>query len=58
MARPIQPTPTLRGKEAKKFLQTVAQDLEKPLQNTSAPCLEAAKRKIFAHDRTTQQKYC
>ncbi len=49
MARPIKPTPVLRGKEADRFLKTIAEDMNKPLQTPPPPCLKAAKKAVFAN---------
>jgi hypothetical protein len=37
MSRPIAPTPKLRGKAARKFLETVEKDLQNPVGPVSTP---------------------
>lgn len=53
----IQPTPVLRGREAKRFLKKVAEDLNKPLKAVSEPCLEAARKLVFANEQCAK-KHC
>ncbi len=57
MAVSMRPTPALRGREAKKFIKKINEDLAKPLKSTAAPCLDAAKKLVFANaDSVT--KHC
>lgn len=44
MARPIEPTPILRGREAKRFEARVSEDLKKPCRLIPTPRLEQARR--------------
>jgi len=46
MARPIQPTPILRGKEAKKFEIKIEQDLQIPAYLKATPKIEQARKSV------------
>ncbi len=49
MARPIKPTPILKGKASVKFAKSVEENLKKPVKMPSIPCLKAAKAAVFAN---------
>jgi hypothetical protein len=49
MALPIAPTPILWGREAKKFEQRLADDLNNPTTLKPTPKLEEARRIVRSH---------
>jgi len=46
MARPIEPTPVLKGREARKFLDKIEKDLKCPAYLISTPKLENARELV------------
>ncbi len=46
MALPIAPTPLLRGKDAERFVRTVARDLKHPASYVPTPKLEEARKLV------------
>jgi len=49
MALPIAPTPILRGREAKKFDEKLANDLKNPTTLKPTPMLEEARRIVRSY---------
>ena len=46
MARPIMPTPVLKGKQADKFDQRLKEDLKRPVSLVDTPRLEQARKLV------------
>jgi hypothetical protein len=48
MARPIKPTPILKGKDARRFTEKLRQDAMRPVKLPESPSLEKAKQVAFS----------
>lgn len=55
MARPITPTPILKGKEATKFLNVIRKDCETPSGPTPTPKLQQAQKLVREHGQHRQE---
>lgn len=55
MARPITPTPILKGREATKFLDRISKDSKTPSGLTPTPKLEQAQKLIREHGQHRQE---
>jgi hypothetical protein len=50
MARPITPTPILKGREVREFDERIKSDLHCPATLVPTPKLEAARKLVLAYD--------
>lgn len=49
MARPVEPTPVLRGKDARRFEKKIKHGLKKPTKLISTPKLDRARELVRQH---------
>lgn len=49
MARPIEPTPILKGREAKRFDERLINDLRHPVSLVPTPKLDQARELVLKH---------
>ncbi len=56
MALPIAPTPILRGKDAQRFVLTVANDLKRPASYVPTPKLAEAERLVREYATKSAKK--
>lgn len=57
MARPIEPTPVLRGREAERFERKIKEDLNKPTKLIPTPKLEKARELVIAHAIKRKERF-